>query len=227
MGACCCLNAAMTDADLQGLVAQELAFDPRIDASDIAIGAAAGVITLRGRIRSLTEKWQAIEDAKHVLGVAGIADELILELRASHQRTDTDIARALATRFESSTIVPEGVKFVVKEARVTLTGEVAWNYQRDEAIREARSVAGVREVVDDVLIEIAPPPAEEAVRERIHGAFARDAERTAKNIFVTVDDTTVILRGRVRSWMDRERAERAAWTFRGIARVDNRIEILP
>jgi osmotically-inducible protein OsmY len=217
----------MIDVELQDHVIDELASDPRIDASGIAIVSSGGVVTLSGTVRSLTDKWQAIEDVKSVRGVSGVADELVLDLPLTHQRTDSDIARAIAVRFDSSNAVPDSVKFIVKDGSVTLSGVVSWNFERDEAIREVRTVAGVGAIVDQLLIEISPPPSAEAVRRRVHSLFSRYADRTANDIFVTVEDGSVILRGSVHTWTERDRAAQAAWSFRGVTRVDNRLEVAP
>lgn len=217
----------MSDIDLQELVVEELAFDPRLNAADIAVAASDGVVTLRGSVPSLTQKWQAIEDVKNVRGVGGIADELLVDLPSEHQRTDVDIARAIAMRLDSSAVVPSSVKFVVKNGTVTLSGEVAWHFQRDEAVREVRGILGVRGVVDTISIQAAPPPSEDEVRRRIQSMFARTADIDANGIRISVDNGTVTLRGSVRSWLERDKATQAVWSFRGVSRLDNRIEVVP
>jgi osmotically-inducible protein OsmY len=215
----------MNDIDLQELVVEELAFDPCIDTANIAIAALDGVVTLRGTVRSLTEKWQAISDVKALRGVVGIADEIVVDLPAEHLRSDTDIAHALAMRLESNVMVPSDVKFVVKSGRVTLSGDASWNFQRDEAEREAYGVTGVLAVTNEMTLKPAPMPAEEDVRRRIHSVFARTADTDANQVLVSVDRSTVTLRGKVRTWLEHDKATQAAWSMRGVTRVDNRLEI--
>ncbi|MGO4572583.1 BON domain-containing protein [Microvirga sp. 2TAF3] len=53
----------------------------------------------------------------------------------------------------------------------------------------------------------------------------RSAEIDANRITVKVEGREVILTGIVRSWADREEAERTAWRAPGVAKVDNRIVI--
>jgi osmotically-inducible protein OsmY len=42
---------------------------------------------------------------------------------------------------------------------------------------------------------------------------------------VEANGSEVVLRGTVRSWAERQEAERAAWAAPGVTRVDNRISI--
>jgi osmotically-inducible protein OsmY len=63
------------------------------------------------------------------------------------------------------------------------------------------------------------------VKAAIESALKRSAEVDAGRIKVETDGDKVILRGTVRSWFEREEAERAAWAAPGVRGVDNHITI--
>jgi osmotically-inducible protein OsmY len=44
---------------------------------------------------------------------------------------------------------------------------------------------------------------------------------------VVVEDDKVILSGTVRSWLERDEAERIAWSAPGVMSVENRIMVMP
>ena len=63
------------------------------------------------------------------------------------------------------------------------------------------------------------------MHDRIEAAFKRSAAIDARRIAVTAHDGTVILTGNVRSWTEREEAERVAWAAPGVKHVDDRLSI--
>lgn len=213
--------------DLKEEVIEELAFDPRITADDIAVTVQDGIVTLRGTVPSFNEKWEAEDAVKRVRGVRGIADELVVDLPATHARNDTDIALAIEHRLASNAIVPRGVKFVVKDGHVILSGEVTWYYQSQEAAYEARRVVGVRDVTNSVAVKPETFLSVDEVKRKIHGELQRMADVDANGIGVAIAGRTVTLTGSVRTWVERDKAAQAAWNLPGVTHVDNFIGVAP
>ena len=63
------------------------------------------------------------------------------------------------------------------------------------------------------------------VAQRIKDTLRRSAESDSKKIQVAADGGTITLSGTVRSWAEREDAERAAWGTSGVTVVDDRLAI--
>jgi osmotically-inducible protein OsmY len=86
-----------------------------------------------------------------------------------------------------------------------------------------RNLVGVKGVLNH--IDVKPQVRTTEVKSAIQEALKRSAEVDASRITVETDGDKVILRGTVRSWFEREEAERAAWRAPGVRWVDNRITI--
>ena len=108
---------------------------------------------------------------------------------------------------------------------MTIKGEVEWEYQRRSAERAVRRLSGVRGVTNLAAVKPRVQPTTQELRQRIEDALIRNAETDAEQVDVDVESDKVILRGCVRSWVQKQEAERVAWSAPGVTSVDNRIAV--
>ncbi|MGC5021588.1 BON domain-containing protein [Micromonospora sp. DT47] len=213
-----------TDPEIQRDVLDELAWDPEAQPNEIGVSVADGVVTLTGRVDSYARRWAAQRCAHRLRGVRAVADDVEVRLPGLDGQDDAELALAAVRALEWDSFVPaERLDVTVSDGWLMLRGEVEFGYQRRTAERELRRLRGVRGVTN--LVEVVPPapPSAEQTGRDLRRALGR---RTGtEEVTVEVAGDTVVLGGTVRSWWERDEAERVAWSAPGVRAVDDRLVV--
>lgn len=210
------------DTELRRDILAELKWDPSVADAEIALAIKDGVVTLGGFVQTYAQKLAAERAVKRVEGVRAISEQIEVRLPSTFTRNDTDLAHRVVDALKWDVEVPdEKIKVKVENGWVTLEGQVDWHYQRDAAERAVRYLSGVKGISN--AIALTPQVKEKDVASLISEALRRHAEREASRIKIVTDGGTVTLEGRVDSWAERSEIEQAAWSARGVTKVEDRL----
>ncbi|TCR76653.1 BON domain-containing protein [Rhizobium sp. BK376] len=214
----------MDDIALRQNILDALEYEPSLDAADIGVTSDNGIVTLTGRVQTYAEKENAERIVKRIKGVRGIVQGIDVRIYGAKPTDDDDIARRAANMIDWNVSIPSGaVQVRVIKGWITLSGKVAWQFQKSAASDAMRHLDGVIGVSN--LIDVMPRATTGDVKARIEKALERDAELEAQAIGVDVSGGKVTLRGKVRTWSERQAAERAAWSAKGVTALDDQLSI--
>ncbi|MNJ45640.1 periplasmic protein [compost metagenome] len=210
----------MKDLNLRKLVLEELEFQPDINAANIGVTVEDGVVTLSGHVSSYAQKIAAERTVKAIKGVRALAEEIEVRLNKGEGTADDTIAnRALKILAWSSDANVDAIKVTVRHGRITLEGEVDWQYQKEVMEHAVWRLSGVVGV--DNLITLRPRVNVADIQRSIEDALKRSAEVDASHIRVKVNGDVVRLEGKVHLLRERQIVERAAWSVPGVRKVDD------
>lgn len=214
-----------TDSQLQQDVMAELKWEPSVHAAQIGVEVKNGVVTLAGEVSSYVEKWNAERAAQRVNGVKALAVEMKVKLSEFGKRTDADIAESAKNILGWTSSLPaDSVKVMVEDGWLTLSGDVEWQYQRQDAANSVRYLAGVTGISNQIAIK--PHVSAIVVKADIEAALKRRAVADAKTIVVDVKGADITLTGTVHSWSERDLAKRSAWGSAGVRNVVDKMSLV-
>ncbi len=214
-----------TDSQLEQDVMAELDWEPAVAAAQIGVEVKDGVVTLAGEVGSYAEKLNAEHAAQRVTGVKALAVEMKVKILGLGKRTDADIADSAKTILNWTSSLPaDSVKVMVESGWLTLTGDVEWQYQRQDAEDRVRYLSGVTGISNQIAIK--PSLSATVVKSDIEAALKRRAAADAATITVTVKGADVTLTGTVHSWAERDLATHSAWGSSGVHKVIDKMNLV-
>lgn len=146
-------------------------------------------------------------------------------------KSDTDLeADVEAELLWDPRIDADGLLVSVRGGVVSLGGHVASYAEKWAAESATKKVAGVAALVDELkginnAILVQPQVDAGDVWSQICQAFQRHARLDSDRITVSVREGHVTLTGSVRSWCERDDAEKAAWAAPGVKEVKNDLAV--
>lgn len=214
-----------SDAELKRNVEAELKGDLRLTPEQVSVDAVAGHVMFFGSVPSLRQKRIAEQDARDVVGVAWVTNELIVYPAIREDSAIRDqIVFNLGTDPELSKV---SIGVSVDEGAVTLTGSVPDVYEKHHATDLAADVMGVRDVVNDIAVMPGPGLSDSALTRMVTQRLEEDWKIALvyEDIRVQVKAGTVTLAGDVNTWSERQEAGRVALHTQGVLAVDNRLTV--
>ena len=150
------------------------------------------------------------------------------------------VERALRVLFSVAPFRRERILLRIAQGRVTLSGTVGTDEERAAIERLVAGVEGVADVANQIAVERHGRTASAArgvadayggdaesgdVAGRIEAVFVREARLGATKVMVSAAGGQVVLSGQVRSWRERDLAERIAWATPGVTEVTDHITV--
>ena len=110
--------------DVGNAVADELTFDPDVDASGITVRIMDGEVTLAGTVPSYPQYLAATADARRIAGDRNVRNGLEVRLPPGDVRDDTELTAAANDALTLNEAAPVGVAATAANGDVILTGVV-------------------------------------------------------------------------------------------------------
>lgn len=236
-------RAAVSDEELEERVEAALKADRVLRNSDIeVVSVNSGVVLLGGKADTLTDAYEAVDDAARVDGVVRVASEIRSpdelgdaelwrdgDLGAADQlgsaARDRWITTAAKMRLMASTETPAfDINVDTRDGIVTLFGVVESSRAKEQATFQVAKVSGVRQVVNDLQV-VDPGQAGRVERKdddleaSIERRIDSDVALSDSNIQVEVSAGIVRLSGTVASRGDQVTALTVARATPGVQRV--------
>ncbi len=144
----------LDDATITTRVKTALIAEKTVKARNIDVDTLRGVVILSGFLDSQAEIARAVAVSGRVEGVRQVKNELRLGSRTIGEATDDKV---LGARIKAKLVQEPGIKSLnidvdVYAGKVTLTGIVGTPGQKEKVLGIARSVEGVRGIVDNLRV---------------------------------------------------------------------------
>ena len=223
------------DFQIHADIISALAIDPVTESYQVDVNVDKGVVTLKGKVDSYTEKMVAEEVAQDVKGVVDVKNLLTYDIIGD--RSNSDIREDIKYRLKSDATIDAGLITVkVNDGKVTLEGSVASAAEKSRATTDSWIVPGVTSVdnkldvnwwVDSDTTDWTAGWTDVNRQQAIKRALLMNPRVKSFNVFTTVHNGVATLTGMVDNLEAKRAAESEALHILGVWRVKNYLRVRP
>ncbi|HSF19951.1 MAG TPA: BON domain-containing protein [Vicinamibacteria bacterium] len=206
------IEKALEDAKIKGL----------------AVSVQGKTVSLKGRVRNVFDKEQALELALGEPSVDGVDADIEISQAESDQQLGEQVVKELR-KYSRFTVFDDASAYV-EGGRVALFGWVTEPYKKEELQKRLRDVIGIQEFAND--IEVLPTSqSDERLRQALWSRLYRDptfsdfASMPIPPIHIIVSRSRVILTGVVNNQLMKQKAESIIRQTPGVLSVESRLRI--
>ena len=142
-------SAERTDADLAAAVVNALKWDVLVPARKIDVTVSQGWVTLKGEVDFGFQKLEAERVIRHLSGIRGITNLIVVRPRVSPSDLKESIERELVRNAETDA---EHIQVEVEGSKVILRGTVRSYAEKKAAEEAAWTAPGVSEVENRIMV---------------------------------------------------------------------------
>jgi osmotically-inducible protein OsmY len=223
-----------SDDEVRADVTRRLSNRPSLDLEGLEVDVVDGNVTLRGTVRSLDDLKHAELIASEVRGVRDIEDLLHVSYRTPISDEDNRDQIVAALDIDPYlTGLPISVR--VSKGIAVLEGTVGNLYQRRRAAEDARRVASVLDVQNELEVdwlsemgtrESAPYPTDDQIARAVRDSLLQDLRVLhPDSIDVSVGNGVVTLQGEVGDWYQRKALDSDAGDTVGVVEVLDLVQV--
>lgn len=216
-----------SDSDVFKDIRDTLAWDVRLDDSNVVVEVSDGTAILSGTVRTFSEKTVAVEDAWKTKGVKEVVDKITVSPETL--RLDADIATDIVSALNGDSRL-DARNIVVKVAGgvVELSGAVGTLAEKEAAEEDAWFTGGVIDVANYIEVSPIKVRSDSEIEDDIKTAITRDARiGDPTRISASSRGGRVLLQGSVHTTEEKRAAEEDVRFTAGVISVQNEIKIAP
>lgn len=218
----------MLAEDVKRNVVDQLAWDDRVDASQIGVTVEDGTVVLSGTVSTPFAREAATQDARVVLGVAAVDNQLTVDMVEAVPAAPELEERMRRVLEWNPAIDASKITLTQMNGVVTVAGSVDALWKKFEVEYRLLDLAGVLGVINELTVVPTKSISDELIADDIRAVIDRRIDIDIEDIDIRVEDGVVTLTGTVPSWTARSAAmEAASYTLGVKAVIDNLVVTVP
>ncbi len=219
-------NEIIRDEDIKTALEKSFSLDPRVLSYKIDTNVNNGIVTLKGTVASLQEKYAADEDAERTTGVSRVIDKLNVKIELPP--TDSEISNKVsAALLHHPYFNRHKIDVTADNGKIYLTGVVNNEFEKNIASAVVASIKGVSAVNNDLTYQSpeVEVKSDSEIRKNIVQQLYWNPVTNSRKIKVDVNNGNATLTGYVSTKLEKDVAAIEAY-MGGAKIVENEIGVI-